>query len=104
MLIVGSGNIVHNLRAMQWGAGPDKAYDWAKEFDDKVASQITSGNLGELQKFQSMGQTATLAHPTYEHYLPLLYTAGAVGAGDKPRLFNADFQGASIAMRSVIWS
>ena len=104
VLIVGSGNIVHNLRAMQWGAGPDKAYDWAKEFDDKVASQIASGNLGELQKFQSMGQTATLAHPTHDHYLPLLYTAGAVGPGDKPRFFNTDFQGASIAMRSVIWS
>ena len=104
VLIVGSGNIVHNLRAMQWGAGPDKAYDWAKEFDDKVASQIASGNLGELPKFQSMGQTATLAHPTYDHYLPLLYTAGAAVTSDKPRFFNADFQGASIAMRSVVWS
>ncbi len=103
VLIVGSGNIVHNLRAMQWGAGPDKAYDWAREFDHKIAAQIDSGNLGELPKFQSMGQTATLAHPTYDHYLPLLYSAGAVTAGEKVRFFNTDFQGASIAMRSVVW-
>ena len=57
-----------------------------------------------LNDFQMLGQVAQLAHPTYEHYLPLLYTAGAANAKDKVRFFNADFQGASISMRSVVWS
>lgn len=44
-----------------------------------------------------------MAHPTWEHYLPLLYTAGAVHEGETPRFFNEGFQGASISMRSVVW-
>lgn len=109
VLIVGSGNTVHNLRAMQWGAGPDKAYDWARDFDQKLTAQIDSGDLAGLAKFQSLGQIATLSHPTHDHLLPLLYTAGAVQAssgpsrGDHARFFNTDYQGASIAMRSVVW-
>ena len=104
VLIVGSGNIVHNLRAMKWGAGQTPPYDWAIEFDQKVASHIEHGQLSVLNDFQMLGQVAQLAHPTYEHYLPLLYTAGAANAKDKVRFFNADFQGASISMRSVVWS
>lgn len=104
VLIVGSGNIVHNLRAMKWGAGQQPAYDWAVEFDQKVANHIQHGQLPVLNEFQTLGQVAQLAHPTYEHYLPLLYTAGAVTAKDGVRFFNAEFQGASISMRSVVWS
>lgn len=104
VLIVGSGNIVHNLRAMKWGPGQATAYDWAKEFDQKVASHIEHRQLPVLSDFQMLGQVAQLAHPTHEHYLPLLYTAGAADAKDNVRFFNADFQGASISMRSVIWN
>ncbi|MBL8311754.1 MAG: 4,5-DOPA dioxygenase extradiol [Burkholderiales bacterium] len=110
VLIVGSGNTVHNLRAMQWGAGPDKAYDWAREFDQKLGAQIESGDLAGLANFHSLGQIAALAHPTHDHLLPLLYTAGAVQAsspaspGRGAQFLNADFQGASIAMRSVVWA
>ena len=105
VLIVGSGNIVHNLRASRRDAPPSQAYDWAIEFDKVVGGQIAKGDLAALPSFQRMGQVAVQAHPTYDHYLPLLYAAGAVDpARDAPRFFNEDFQAASISMRSVIWS
>jgi 4,5-DOPA dioxygenase extradiol len=105
VLIVGSGNIVHNLRAARFDAKPEQAYDWAIEFDQTVDGQIRKGELAALASFQKMGQVATQAHPTYDHYLPLLYAAGAVDAGkDQPRFFNENFQAASISMRSVLWS
>lgn len=103
MLIVGSGNIVHNLRTMQRSASNDQAYDWAIEFDRTIGEQIAQGKLDELQNFQQLGQVAQQAHPTYDHYLPLLYAAGAADAQEAPQFFNAKFQGASISMRSVIW-
>lgn len=104
VLIVGSGNIVHNLRAMQRDARNDQAYDWTIEFDRVTAEHIVQGRLDALEDFQNLGQVAQMAHPTYDHYLPLLYAAGAVHAGEAPQFFNAKFQGASIAMRSVIWN
>lgn len=103
VLIVGSGNIVHNLRTMQMGAASDQAYDWALEFDQSVANDLQSGNLAVLQNFQALGAVAQQAHPTHEHFLPLLYAAGAVDAGEEPVFFNTSFQAASISMRSVIW-
>ncbi len=103
VLIVGSGNIVHNLRTMQRSARADQAYDWAIEFDRVIGEQMAQGRLDALPDFQNLGQVAQMAHPTHEHYLPLLYAAGAVDAKEAPQFFNAKFQGASISMRSVIW-
>ena len=103
VLIVGSGNIVHNLRQMQRGASGNQAYDWALEFDQTIGGYLQQGNLAALQNFQKLGQVAKMAHPTYEHYLPLLYTAGAVDAKEPMRFFNTNFQGGSISMRSVVW-
>ena len=103
VLIVGSGNIVHNLRQMQRGASGSQAYDWALEFDQTIGGYLQQGNLAALQNFQNLGALATMAHPTYEHYLPLLYTAGAVDANEPMRFFNTSFQGGSISMRSVVW-
>ncbi len=103
VLIVGSGNLVHNLRAAQFGLASNQAYDWAREFDQTVAGQIDSGNLKALQDFQKLGAVAQQAHPSYEHYLPVLYAAGAVHAGEAVRSFNTSFQAGSIAMRSVVW-
>jgi 4,5-DOPA dioxygenase extradiol len=104
VLIVASGNIVHNLRTMQRNAANDQAYDWAIEFDRITADHIAQGRLEELPDFQQLGELARLAHPTHEHYLPLLYAAGAVQPGEAPQFFNASFQGASISMRSGVWA
>ena len=106
VLIVGSGNIVHNLRAMkrQSHAGAhNEAYDWAVEFDRTIGEHVQQGRLSALPDFQKMGQVAQLAHPSFEHYLPLLYAAGAASDKDSVSFFNSDFQGASISMRSMLW-
>lgn len=103
VLIVGSGNIVHNLRATRRGVAANQAYDWAIEFDGKVAAQMEKGDLAGLVDFQKLGQVAQLAHPTHEHYLPLLCAAGAVDPKEPLRFFNNSYQSASISMRSAIW-
>jgi 4,5-DOPA dioxygenase extradiol len=103
VLVVGSGNIVHNLRAVQRSASATQAYPWAFEFDAKTAELLEKGALPELADFQKLGQVAQMAHPTYDHYLPLLHAAGAVHAGEKMRFFNERFQAGSISMRSVVW-
>lgn len=103
VLIVGSGNIVHNLRAARWNSGSNEAYDWAVEFDTKIAERIEHGDLDGLADFQKLGSLAQLAHPTYDHYLPLLHAAGATEPGEPVRFFNESYQLASISMRSAMW-
>ena len=103
VLIVASGNIVHNLRQMQRGAGGNQAHDWALEFDQTIGGYAQQGNLDALQNFQKLGSLAKMAHPTHEHYLPLLYAAGAVDAREPMRFLNTSFQGGSISMRSMVW-
>ncbi len=103
VLIVASGNTVHNLRAMQMHMGSEQALDWARSFDDWVAARISAGESEALVDFQQRGQEASLAHPSYEHFLPLLYAAGAATDEDKVSYFNTGFQLGSIAMRSVVW-
>ena len=104
VLIVGSGNVVHNLRAMRSGTGINAAYEWANAFDLRVVELVQSGRLEGLAQFQQWGPVAQLAHPTHEHFLPLLYAAGAVDPGETVRFFNTGFQGASISMRSMLWN
>ncbi len=103
VLIVGSGNVVHNLRAARFGVAANQAYDWAIEFDQMVAKQVSTGDLAALKDFQKTGALAQNAHPSFEHYLPVLYAAGAVYPGEAVTSFNANYQAASIAMRSFIW-
>lgn len=102
VLLVASGNIVHNLRALRLDAAPDQAYDWAQAFDDAVALAIQSGDQAALQDYENLPGCA-LAHPSDEHFLPLLYAAGAAEAGEPVSFFNTGFQAASISMRSVLW-
>lgn len=105
VLIVGSGNIVHNLHAINMSATLMHAYDWALEFDKITADLLQHGNLSALAEFQKLGAIAQQAHPTYDHYLPLLYAAGAAHGGDvNLRFFNVSFQAGSISMRSVVWN
>ncbi len=100
VLIVGSGNIVHNLRMITNG----KPHDWNIEFDTWTAAQMADRNYDELANFLKLGNLATMAHPTHDHYLPLLYAAGAVDSKDNVTTFNDILTMGSISMRSVIWS
>jgi len=104
VLIVASGNTVHNLRVMQWSAYPDQAFEWTAEFDQWVAAQISAGKPEALCGYAALGETARLAHPSHEHYLPLLVAAGATREDDAPSYFNDRFQAGSVAMRSVVWA
>jgi 4,5-DOPA dioxygenase extradiol len=103
VLIVGSGNIVHNLRAMVRTAPDHQATDWALEFDALTARHITRGDPAGLANFLSLGALTKAAHPTHDHYLPLLHAAGAVHEGEAPHFFNEGFQMGAISMRSVVW-
>lgn len=101
VLIMGSGNIVHNLRRVRFDGGPP--YDWAVEFDAIMATAIESGDHKAAIEFQKLGSLALLAHPTYDHFLPLLYVLGASDPNETPEFFNADFDFGSASMRSVIY-
>jgi len=72
VLIVGSGNVVHNLGRIQWGKDA-KPYDWAVRFNDKVRGYLAARDHGPLIDYAILGEDARLSVPTPEHYLPLLY-------------------------------
>ena len=103
VLIVGSGNIVHNLRALRRDVSDNQAFDWALQFDQDVQQRWASGDLADLSNFLNWGPQARMAQPTHDHYLPLLYAAGAVHEGEQPRVFNDAFQYGALSMRSGIW-
>lgn len=105
VLIVGSGNIVHNLRAMARTNSTTQAHDWAIEFDAHTTHRLNQRDHAGLTKVLDADQRrlTQLAHPTHDHYLPLLYTAGASHADENPRYFNVGHDMAAISMRSVVW-
>ena len=75
VLIIGSGNVVHNLRTIGWGGG--EPYDWAVRFNAYVRDAIAARQYDRLIEYEKAGPDARLAVPTPEHYLPLLYVLGA---------------------------
>ena len=98
VLVLGSGNVVHNLPLMRWD--DEKPYPWAEEFDRLAAELIMAGDLERLADYGGLGESARLSIPTNEHYLPLLY-ALALRRPDEPAAFFA--QGVvlgSVSMRS----
>lgn len=103
VLIVASGNVVHNLRALRPEAGVNATYTWASAFDARVTQVVASGACASLADFRQWGEMAQLSHPSHDHFLPLLYAAGSVEAGEVLRFFNTGFQKASISMRSMLW-
>jgi 4,5-DOPA dioxygenase extradiol len=81
VLIVGSGNVVHNLRRIDWG-NPDGAYDWTRRFDD-AAREIMTTDPSRAPSLQHHPDFA-MAHPTPDHFIPLLYLAGLASAAGEP--------------------
>ena len=103
VLLIGSGNMVHNLRMVAWDKlnDQDYGYDWAKDINEKFKSLIQEGNYKPLINYSSLGKEALLAIPTPEHYLPLMYTLGAKGSKDDISIFNDKAVGGSLTMTSV---
>lgn len=103
VLIIGSGNMVHNLRKADWRRIDEKfAFDWALEASAKMKQHILAGNHRQLIDFRAQGPEFDLAIPTPEHFLPLLYTLGLQQKDEMPRLFNDSPVGGSLSMTSLI--
>ncbi len=98
MLIIGSGNIVHNLRLMVW---QDTAFDWATEYDQKVKEWILEENHEAIIHYEKHGKPALLAVNSAEHYLPLLYILGLRQPGEPASFFAEKLWGGSLSMRCV---
>ena len=104
VLIIGSGNIVHNLRAISWehinqiGAG----YDWAFAFRNEINQAIDAQNDDLLVHYGQLGENAELAVPTPDHYLPLLYVMALRKPNDEVAFFNDELMAGSLSMTSVL--
>ena len=103
VLIIGSGNMVHNLGMAAWDKLNDDEYgfDWAIEANEKMKGYILSGNHRQLINYKSQGSAYNLAIPTPEHYLPLLYALALQGKDEKVSLFNDNAVAGSLSMTSV---
>lgn len=102
VLIIGSGNIVHNLRMVAWEKLNEVyAFDWAIEANEMMKKHILSGDHQKLIDFKSQGKAFDLAIPTPEHYLPLLYTLALKEENEKITLFNDKPVGGSLSMTSL---
>ena len=103
VLIIGSGNMVHNLRLVAWDKlnEPEYGYDWAIEAHEKMIHYIQDGNHSALVDYQKQGRPFQLAIPTPEHYLPLLYTLGLKSEKEDIQLFNDKPVGGSLTMTSL---
>ena len=103
VLVVGSGNLVHNLRLVAWDRLQDDnyAYDWALEASENMKYWLQDGDHDRLIRFEAQGKAFQLAIPTPEHYLPLLYVLGLQDKTDQLSLFNDKAVGGSLTMTSV---
>lgn len=103
VLIVGSGNMVHNLRMVAWDKmnEPEFGYDWALEANAKMKGYIMANDHASLIKYTSQGRAFDLSIPTPDHYLPLLYTLALQGEHEKVSLFNDKAIMGSITMTSL---
>jgi 4,5-DOPA dioxygenase extradiol len=106
VLIIGSGNMVHNLRMVAWDKLDEKnfGYDWALQINSKFKDLISTGSHDLLINYESLGREASLAIPTPEHYLPLLYTLGLTRGKEPVSFFNDKAVGGSLTMTSVRFS
>lgn len=102
VLIVGSGNLIHNLRHANWNS--DAPYEWAIEFDEQLKDLISSGNHDKLIRAEQISHAAALSIPTREHYLPLLYTLALKEEQENIMFFNESILMGSMGMRSIVIS
>ncbi|HEY3284453.1 MAG TPA: 4,5-DOPA dioxygenase extradiol [Armatimonadota bacterium] len=101
VLLVGSGNLVHNLHTYAWGEAGAEPYDWAVRFEQRARDCLTRGRHAELIEYQSLSLDARLCVPTPDHYLPLLYVLALQREGEQVSFPVEGMDGGSISMLSV---
>jgi 4,5-DOPA dioxygenase extradiol len=101
VLLMGTGNVVHNLGAYLWREPDRPPYEWAARFERAVREALVIGNDAYLVNYEQAGRDAALAAPTPEHYLPLLYIAGARGPGEAVSFPVEGFDGGAMSMLAV---
>jgi 4,5-DOPA dioxygenase extradiol len=101
VLIVGSGNLVHNLRMYAWGAEGVAPFGWAVRFEKRVRELLANGDDARLIAYDKLGRDAALSIPSPDHYLPLLYVLGTRESGEKVSFPVEGIDGGSISMLAV---
>jgi 4,5-DOPA dioxygenase extradiol len=101
VLVIGSGNLVHNLHTYAWGRHHVEPFDWAVRFEQRARELLVRGDPSLLIDYESLGRDALLSIPTPDHYLPLLYVVGARRPDDKITFPVEGFDGGSISMLCV---
>jgi len=103
VLVIGSGNMVHNLGAVAWDKlnEPEYGYDWAIEMNTVFKDKINKGDVKSLIDYTKLHKASSLAIPTPDHYFPLLYTLGLQTQNDTITFFNDKAVGGSLTMTSV---
>jgi 4,5-DOPA dioxygenase extradiol len=101
ILIMGSGNIVHNLQAYEWDRPEIGAFEWASRFEEKIRNLLQSGKNGQLVNYPAIGHEANLAVPTPDHYLPFLYVLGTRRKEDLISFPIEGFDGGSMSMLTI---
>jgi 4,5-DOPA dioxygenase extradiol len=101
VLILGSGNLVHNLHTYAWGRRMPDPYDWAVRFEHEARQMMLAGEYKPLLDYEKLGRDALLSIPTPDHYLPLLYVLGARQAGEPIAFPIEGIDGGSISMLTV---
>lgn len=101
VLIVGSGNLVHNLHTYAWGEHEVEPFDWAVRFENQARTFLTNGQEHQLVNYESLGRDALLSAPTPEHYLPLVYILGVKRPGEDVSFPVEGFDGGSISMLAI---
>jgi 4,5-DOPA dioxygenase extradiol len=101
VLIVGSGNLVHNLHAYAWGRHAPDPYDWAVQFETEAKEMMLAGEYKPLIEYEKLGKMALLSVPTPEHYLPLLYVVATRQPGELITFPVEGVDGGSISMLAV---
>ena len=101
VLVVGSGNLVHNLHAYAWGGHPVEAFDWAVRFEERVRQLLLAGDDSPLVAYQTLGHDALLSVPTPDHYLPLMYVIALRRPGEQISFPVEGVDGGSVSMLGV---
>jgi 4,5-DOPA dioxygenase extradiol len=101
VLVIGSGNVVHNLHAYAWGRHPAEPFDWAVRFETRVRDLLLEQNDAALVDYESLGRDAVLSAPTPDHYLPLVYVLGLRRESDRVTFPVEGIDGGSVSMLSI---